>query len=620
MKKRFFAIYALVGAFVASPIFTSCVEDEESASVTAIRDSKTEELKSIAALKKAEAQAEATISAANIALKQAEAEAQVAAAKLQEAKAALQNTENEAEAARLLVAKKQAEANLARIQGEIEAQELAIQAALLNAQADLLYTKKQLEQQIKWYEDDEKAELMALANKYSQAVTNLLDAKKSLISMESELASLEAGFADAKESLEETIAGYNKSIALQNIYIEQYKQYADYTEDLDALKKQQTEAQVAYNLASDKYNAANKAYWDAQDAVDTEALDELHQAIEDDAFHHFTVHSEYYDAESESYKHFSNFNWDFCLLIEREYNSLAADWVFNHKNENYSYEYEYLEDYTGYFGDSIYYEFEYAKDLRQAELQFGEFIDPIKADIKSVEETIKTDKAALVEAEKATVAAKKAWDDAAEADKEAKKADYVAKLEAETTLANNIKNNEAYVEARNKELAVWTGALDMLKNAETLEAALQEKIKAHNDAEKAAYVEVVEAWKARIDAEIVMTEADAELQAINELLNGDWYSNGAATLAEWIKNCENNIKYYQEQIEQAEKLLANWYINSEQMSYEDVIAWQKAQIEAQKAVVAAKEVAVKDAKAALDAAMPAEEEETPSEEDAPAEE
>ena len=37
MKKKFFAIYALVGALVASPIFTSCVDDEESPSVSAIR-------------------------------------------------------------------------------------------------------------------------------------------------------------------------------------------------------------------------------------------------------------------------------------------------------------------------------------------------------------------------------------------------------------------------------------------------------------------------------------------------------------------------------------------------------------------------------------------------------
>ena len=37
MRKKFLAMYALVGALVASPIFTSCIDSEESASVTQVR-------------------------------------------------------------------------------------------------------------------------------------------------------------------------------------------------------------------------------------------------------------------------------------------------------------------------------------------------------------------------------------------------------------------------------------------------------------------------------------------------------------------------------------------------------------------------------------------------------
>ena len=147
----------------------------------------------------------------------------------------------------------------------------------------------------------------------------------------------------------------------------------------------------------------------------------------------------------------------------------------------------------------------------------------------------------------------------------------------------------------------------MLKNVETLDAALQAKIKAYNDAVEAEYAPVVEAWKAEIDAYIVYTDADAELQAINAILNGQGYANGAETLADWIKTLESDIEYYQEQIEAAKKLM---YDNN--YSWEEMIAWQKAQIEAQEAIVAAKEVAVAAAKAALDAAMPTEEE-TPAE-------
>lgn len=607
MKKRFFAIYALISAFIASPIFTSCVEDEESASVTAIRNSKTEELKSIAALKKAEAQAEATLTAANTALKAAEAEAQVAAAKLTEAKTALQNTQNEAEAARLLVAQKQAEADLARIQGEIEEQEIAIQVALLNAQRDLVNIKQQLEQQTKSYKDAEKAELMRLANKYSNAVQELLNAKKTLISMESSLAWYETGLADAKESLEINVAYYNQRIVQYQIYIDTYKQYANYTEDMDALNKKLTEAQVAYNLASDKNNAAWINHYNADDEVDTEALQELKQAIENDAFYKFTVERHYYDAETEEYKHFNSFGINFSVAIERGDNFI---WVLNSNYQvgTYKYEYECGENVETYwYGDTISYEFEYGKDIRKAELDFGQYIDPIKANIKAAEEAIDADETALTAAVAATAAAKTAWDNAAEADKDTKKAEYEAALNAELGLKSSIENNEQNIENWNKELAVWTNALDMLKNAETLEAALQEKIKAHNDAVKAAYEPVIEAWKAAIDTQIVFTEAAAELQAIETLLNDNYpngvYNPSANALAQYIENYELWIEYYEEQIAEAEKLLAN-----NDFSYEDMIAWQKAQIEAQKAVVAAKEIAVNDAKAALDAAMPADEE------------
>lgn len=606
MKKKFLAMYALAGALVASPFFTSCVDDEESTSVTAIRNAKTEEMKSIAALQKAEAEAQATVDAASIALKEAQAEANIAAAKLKEAQAALKETENEAEAARLLVEQKEAEKELARIQGEIEQQEITIQAALLKAQADLLNTKKQLEQQTKYYNDQEKAELMSLANKYAWAVEDLLNAKKELIWMESKLASWETNLANAKEDLEETVANYNNQIEIQKLYINQYKQYTNYTEDIDALKKQQTEAQVAYNLASDKYYAANTAYNKANEDVDSEKLEELRLAIEEDPFKKLVSNGEYYNAEEEAWYQLWNDN-------NQIYNAIMFDASWNNVFRNvqyYSYGINYEhQDYETYIGDSISYEYEYDSDFRSIELRASNYIEPIEANIKAAEEAIKTDETAYAEAVKATAAAKKAWDEAAEADKDTKKAEYETALNTEVGLKNSIENNKNNIEDWNNELALWNQILDIVKNQDT---ALQEKIKAYNDANKAAYAPVVEAWKAVVDARIVMTETDAELQAINSILNYNNGIQGAENLAQLIERYENRIKEYQEAIKEAEKLLSWHWVNDEPMSWEDMIAWQKAQIEAQKAVVAAKEVAVKNAKAALDAAMPAEEE-TPAE-------
>ena len=592
MKKRFFAIYALVGAFIASPVFTSCVDDTESASVTAIRDAKTAELKSIAALKKAEAQAEATLAAAQIALKNAEAEAQIAAAKYAEAQAALKETENEEAAVALMVQKKEAEKQLADIQAEMERQEVAIQVALLNAQAELLSAKQQLDQATKNYSDQEKAELQNLAYKYSSAVNELLNAKKNLISLESTLAMYETGFADAKKGLDETVASYNNQIEIYKIYIDQYKQYVNYTEDLDALKKEHIEALAAVNLAWDKNNAANKTYNDAYNDVDNEKLDELREAIYKDPFYNFAAYQQMWNEEEEEFR----WSWEAYDNVGRYINIL--------KNGMQPTEVEY-EDWITNIGQSMSFESELTVDYRQIELGISSALDNYTTWKKNAEEAKKANETALVTAETAASAAKKAWDEAAETDKATKKAEYETALNEVLNLQNAIKNNESNIEYYSERLAILNQVLDFAKNESTLNEALQAKIKAYNEAVEAEYAPVVEAWKAQIDAYIAANEADATFQALDNLLND------AQNISDDIKWYEGRIEIYQGYIEEAKKLLANYYVNGEQLSYEDLIAFQKALVEAQKAVVAAKEVAVADAKAALDAAMPTEE--TPAE-------
>ena len=173
------------------------------------------------------------------------------------------------------------------------------------------------------------------------------------------------------------------------------------------------------------------------------------------------------------------------------------------------------------------------------------------------------------------------------ADKDAKKYEYENALNEVVRLQNSIKSNEANIEYWNKNLAIWTGALDMLKNVETLNEALQAKIKAYNDAVEAEYAPVVEAWKAQIDAYIAANEADATFQALDKLLNGVNGVNGAQNISAYIEMYEFYIEDCQGKIEEAKKLLVNHY--GEQLSYEDLIAFQKSLVEAQKAVVAAKE-------------------------------
>ena len=73
MRKKLFAMYALAGALVASPIFTSCVDDTVSSSVEALRGAKVEALKAQAAYDNALAQAALINANADAALKNAQA-------------------------------------------------------------------------------------------------------------------------------------------------------------------------------------------------------------------------------------------------------------------------------------------------------------------------------------------------------------------------------------------------------------------------------------------------------------------------------------------------------------------------------------------------------------------
>ena len=72
MKKKLLFAAVVIGALSLG----SCVDDNESASVEAVRNAKAEQLKSIAAMNNAQAEATRLLAAAESALKAAQAEAE----------------------------------------------------------------------------------------------------------------------------------------------------------------------------------------------------------------------------------------------------------------------------------------------------------------------------------------------------------------------------------------------------------------------------------------------------------------------------------------------------------------------------------------------------------------
>ena len=248
MRKKLFAMYALVGALVASPVFTSCVDDSESTSVSALRGAKAEQLKAAAALANAQAAAETTL---------ANAEAQFKAAE-----AAYWNAKAEAEKA---AAENQKE--LTKQAQETYAIQLEVIKAI--AERDLLSLQIEIAGYEETMSNQANDKLLALYRNYANAVNNTTYYQTEKIRLTNEIAQAEAGLVTAEEIAKNSIADYEKYIANQNKMIALYEKYEG--ADIEALEDAVREANIAYKKAQDavriKEDAKNKAYnayWDAR--------------------------------------------------------------------------------------------------------------------------------------------------------------------------------------------------------------------------------------------------------------------------------------------------------------------------------------------------------------------
>ena len=200
MRKNFLAIYALVGALVASPVFTSCVDNEESPSVTQLRGAKAEQLKAAAALAQAQAAAETTLANAEAALKAAQAEYQNALAEAKKAETANQEEMT-----------KQAQERFALEIAQLEAQ---TEMYLLQYQASIQNYKNQLE-------DAEYNRFNQLYSRYLNELDELIDMQRQLVNDKNQLARLEANVISQEawnqyyiKNQERNIAAYEAQIAL----------------------------------------------------------------------------------------------------------------------------------------------------------------------------------------------------------------------------------------------------------------------------------------------------------------------------------------------------------------------------------------------------------------------
>lgn len=204
MRKKFIAVYALMAVLaLGSTTLTSCVDDNESASVTVIRNAKAEQLKALAALSNAQAEA----------------------AKIQaEAEAALKN----------------AQAEWKKEQTEEAKQKFAIKIEVIKAQAerDIAEAKKQALDYEKQIWDNADAKIQAMVSDYQSALQDVIDTKEELIEAKIDYAHFEVDSTLAEAKYKEFVIDQNRTIAQNEADIKRLQALAEGGADKTALAEQ----------------------------------------------------------------------------------------------------------------------------------------------------------------------------------------------------------------------------------------------------------------------------------------------------------------------------------------------------------------------------------------------
>lgn len=239
MKKKFIAVYALIGVLaLGSTTLTSCVDDNESASVTAVRDAKAAQLNALANYKNVQAQNEQILAEADAAIKEAEAEAQRIANELQDIE--------------LQKAQATLSVDLETLQAKAEAALLKQQAALEKAKADLIQASNSAEAAVQAKIDKLLASADAIMYGNASLWTYVIDNAFTTTSPDG-------------TTITESYTGWQ-----QSEYIFEAQSIAGLQKELITKRAEQIE--VKYNLEDAKLALANALNEEKADSARNEAL------------------------------------------------------------------------------------------------------------------------------------------------------------------------------------------------------------------------------------------------------------------------------------------------------------------------------------------------------------
>lgn len=262
MKKMILLVSMLAGVMT----FSGCVDDKESASVTAVREAKAAQLSALAALSNAQAANQQALADTENALREAKVAYETAKAAYQQALADKANSEAQAAAAI-------AQQKMAAAQNEIQRLANDLEKMAIQHKIDMLDLQTQYEAALKKADDESQALLGGLYMAYQTAATNLLDAQQYIAEQKIGLAKLQAGLVDSEEAKQLMINKENRKIASAEQTIAEWKAKLEVFEAQKAPEEAKaelvTEKAALSQLAQDRekaLEAADKAREEMNDA------------------------------------------------------------------------------------------------------------------------------------------------------------------------------------------------------------------------------------------------------------------------------------------------------------------------------------------------------------------
>lgn len=509
MKKKLMMVAVLLGALSLG----ACVDNDESASVEAVRTAKAEQLKSVAAMNNAEAEAKKLLAEAEAALTNAEAEAKK-----------IQNDFDKG-----ILATKMA------------SEEAELKQAIAEAEEKMQVALDALKKALQTADDATRGRITTLADAYKLAVGALNTLKVTVTGEQNTLIGLQYDLITAQEALAKNIAGYEKTISVNEAQIATYKEYGTGV-GLDGLKAA---------LATSK--AAVASLTNAQSIADGK-VDVL-------------------TAESVTAK---------AAYTNCDYNQLVMNGYVSYITLSYAKPYAYAE----------------VNNI----VTFETAVLAQEADAKTKLAAVAAPKTAYDAAVTAEAAAKKAWVDATEANKAAAKTAYDAALIDLNTKKSLLKTAQDASDLAAETAKTWRDDFTYL--TQTGIDAQKKVVDALNVADKAVEDAQDAANEANAAVSAEAGKVTALNNLINGA-NGspgldDNIDQKIAACEALIATAKENIA-----LAESIKGDPNTGLEDSPAVKEELIAQQQAKIEALNNEIAANEAIVKSAKAALDAAMAA---------------